>query len=214
LFLFLSVLSDSDDGDIENVDNLDLEPCPICNRTFLPPALAKHVGICEKMNFKKRKPFDSFRQRREGTELANYLPLNYALPKHWSHGQPTIQSKSQTFTAGVTKKRPLLSQVNFERKVERSKSQQQPPDNCISTSTSTSSVISPTKPLKQRSTSLAPVSERCPHCDRSFGIKAFDRHVEWCKEKSRLKNPNSSMELSMAKERLEARTKYRAPNLK
>lgn len=53
---------------------LDLEPCPICTRKFVPDSLAKHVGICEKMAMKKRKVFDSSRQRIEGTELAGYRP--------------------------------------------------------------------------------------------------------------------------------------------
>lgn len=43
-----------------------LLPCDICGRTFLPPSLEKHVKICEKMTAKKRKRFDSSRQRREG----------------------------------------------------------------------------------------------------------------------------------------------------
>lgn len=53
---------------------LELEPCPICTRKFVPESLAKHVGICEKMAMKKRKVFDSSRQRIEGTELAGYRP--------------------------------------------------------------------------------------------------------------------------------------------
>lgn len=32
------------------------------------------------MAAKKRKPFDSFRQRREGTDLADFLPKNFGLP--------------------------------------------------------------------------------------------------------------------------------------
>ncbi|CAH2212878.1 jg4583, partial [Pararge aegeria aegeria] len=45
---------------------LPLLPCPVCDRTFVPQSLAKHVKICEKMTVKKRKTFDSSRQRREG----------------------------------------------------------------------------------------------------------------------------------------------------
>ncbi|XP_070134133.1 caldesmon isoform X4 [Drosophila bipectinata] len=62
----------------------------------------------------------------------------------------------------------------------------------------------------------APACDRCPHCDRSFNPKAFDRHVEWCKEKAiqaTMKSGNSQ-ETSKAKERLEARKQYRPPNLK
>lgn len=61
----------------------------------------------------------------------------------------------------------------------------------------------------------SPQTEQCPYCDRQFGVKAYDRHVEWCKEKSlinSIKNSNGSS--SVAKDRLEARTKYRAPGLK
>lgn len=144
------------------------------------------------MNFKKRKPFDSCRQRLEGTDQANYIPPNNSTFKH-----DAKMLKSNTFTAGVIKHRTPLNQIDFERKNERPSMVQ---DNSV------------VKHAKR--TILAPVSELCPFCDRSFGIKAYDRHVEWCKEKSRLKNPGITKQLSMAKERLEARTKYRAPNVK
>lgn len=63
------------------------------------------------------------------------------------------------------------------------------------------------------SLTVSPANERCPSCDRQFGPKAFDRHVEWCKErKSRIqKSPASVL---IAKERLEARIKYKVPPLK
>lgn len=49
------------------------------------------------------------------------------------------------------------------------------------------------------------VHEKCPHCERNFGPKAFDRHIEWCKEqKARIPKSPASI---LAKERLEARTK-------
>lgn len=56
-------------------------------------------------------------------------------------------------------------------------------------------------------------NERCPFCDRQFGPKAFDRHVEWCKEhQTRVqKSPTAN---PVAKERLEARIKYRVPPVK
>lgn len=54
---------------------IELLPCIICNRSFRPTLLQRHSAICEK-NAKKRKiPFDSSKQRREGTEMAAYLPL-------------------------------------------------------------------------------------------------------------------------------------------
>lgn len=41
------------------------------------------------MAVKKRKPFDSFRQRREGTDMADFLPKNFGLPVHKHILSPT-----------------------------------------------------------------------------------------------------------------------------
>ncbi|XP_044760664.1 uncharacterized protein LOC123318046 isoform X2 [Coccinella septempunctata] len=58
-------------------------------------------------------------------------------------------------------------------------------------------------------------NERCPVCDRSFGPKAFDRHVEFCKEqKNRVQVHKSPAVVQQAKERLEARINYRVPPLR
>lgn len=52
----------------------------------------------------------------------------------------------------------------------------------------------------------------CPTCNRQFGIKAYDRHVAWCKDRVTRMPVNPATNL--AKERLEARMRYRAPALK
>ncbi|XP_073535578.1 zinc finger C2HC domain-containing protein 1A [Phyllobates terribilis] len=52
-----------------------LKPCKICGRTFLTPALKKHTPICQKSSAKKRKVFDSSRQRAEGTEISTVKPI-------------------------------------------------------------------------------------------------------------------------------------------
>ncbi|XP_068090944.1 zinc finger C2HC domain-containing protein 1A isoform X3 [Hyperolius riggenbachi] len=59
----------------ENLSMDDLRPCKICGRTFLPPALKKHFPICQKSTVKKRKAFDSSRQRAEGTEISTLKPV-------------------------------------------------------------------------------------------------------------------------------------------
>lgn len=41
------------------------------------------------MAAKKRKTFDSSRQRREGTDMALYLPKNFGLPEHKIHNTET-----------------------------------------------------------------------------------------------------------------------------
>ncbi|PRD22366.1 UNVERIFIED_CONTAM: Zc2hc1a [Trichonephila clavipes] len=47
----------SQDGSVE------LKPCGICGRTFRPEALERHQRVCEKNAAKKRKVFDSSKQR-------------------------------------------------------------------------------------------------------------------------------------------------------
>lgn len=88
----ITVICDSDDVIDPGPENVELVPCQICERTFAPSALEKHVGICEKMHIQRRTPFDSFRQRREGTTLETYLPSNYGLivkPKTSKLASPT-----------------------------------------------------------------------------------------------------------------------------
>ncbi|XP_072896148.1 zinc finger C2HC domain-containing protein 1A isoform X2 [Hemitrygon akajei] len=53
----------------------NLIPCRICGRTFLAAARLKHEPICQKNANKKRKTFDSSRQRAEGTDIPTLKPL-------------------------------------------------------------------------------------------------------------------------------------------
>ncbi|XP_019399603.1 PREDICTED: zinc finger C2HC domain-containing protein 1A [Crocodylus porosus] len=57
------------------VQSGDLLPCKICGRTFFVLALKKHVPICQKTSSKRRKTFDSSRQRAEGTDISTVKPL-------------------------------------------------------------------------------------------------------------------------------------------
>ncbi|XP_040210412.1 zinc finger C2HC domain-containing protein 1A isoform X2 [Rana temporaria] len=59
----------------ESISPDDLRPCKICGRTFLPATLKKHVPICQKAAIKRRKTFDSSRQRAEGTEISVVKPV-------------------------------------------------------------------------------------------------------------------------------------------
>lgn len=72
------------------------------------------------------------------------------------------------------------------------------------------------KQCNSMATSSAPTRANeqgmCPTCNRHFGVKAFDRHVAWCKE--RVTRAPISPATNIAKERLEARMRYRAPSLK
>ncbi|CAG4952122.1 unnamed protein product [Colias eurytheme] len=151
---------------------LPLAPCPVCGRTFVPQSLAKHVKICEKMTIKKRKTFDSSRQRREGTDLEQYLPKNFGLPEN----SPFLE-KSPPNTAKATPK-PKVQSVR-------------------------SAIMKPTADL-----------QKCPHCSRAFGVRAFERHVEWCADKAKILPAAPAQpppHIADAKQRLNARTQYKAP---
>ncbi|NXK24749.1 ZC21B protein, partial [Arenaria interpres] len=47
----------------------DLVPCTTCGRRFAQDVLLRHDPICKKVFNKKRKPFNSLRQRLRGTEI-------------------------------------------------------------------------------------------------------------------------------------------------
>ncbi|XP_029955552.1 zinc finger C2HC domain-containing protein 1A isoform X2 [Salarias fasciatus] len=53
----------------------DLVQCDTCKRCFLPKVLDKHSKICQKSAAKKRKVFDSSRQRAEGTDISTLKPI-------------------------------------------------------------------------------------------------------------------------------------------
>ncbi|KAH8328874.1 hypothetical protein KR074_008216 [Drosophila pseudoananassae] len=215
------------------LESSDLTPCPCCSRTFNLSALRKHIVICEKST-KKRKVFDSSRQRREGTSLSTYvLPKNFGLPNaernpgvspscpnREAAPEPVssplpVRRKSQTEMVRSTARASL-------RKTASTLSNNSGDSAPLATAPVAAATPSPAAaPPAPRERSLAkrikaPACDRCPHCDRSFNPKAFDRHVEWCKEKAiqaTMKSGNSQ-ETSKAKERLEARKQYRPPNLK
>ncbi len=149
-------------------------PCQFCNRKFAPEILVKHSNVCEKTLNKKRKTFDSAKQRIQGTELAEFAPAN-AIKKNdnASHSLAKDKHIPATRLSDATQHVP-------SRKTNKL-----------------------TSPVTKNSN-----YERCPHCDRSFGPKAFDRHIEWCKEQSIRINQQSNVNRE-AKERLEARIKVK-----
>ncbi|XP_021704499.1 uncharacterized protein LOC5578976 isoform X2 [Aedes aegypti] len=206
----------------EPPENLQLQQCPICSRNFVPTSLAKHIGICEKMQSKKRKPFDSSRQRREGTELASYLPKNFGLPQNHPQTRVSPPKTTNPVRKLSTSKTPTPQRKDYGDGGGGM-------NNLMSTSLTLSSTLTPTgtssnamaansssttpRPTLKRS--LSQQNEPCPYCERCFGFKAYDRHVEWCREKALLtKNANNSQSISAAKERLQARIQYKAPQIK
>ncbi|XP_058836285.1 formin-J isoform X2 [Topomyia yanbarensis] len=194
--------------------NLELRQCPICSRNFVPPSLSKHISICERMQTKKRKPFDSSRQRREGTDLASYLPKNFGLPHNHPQARVSPPKTTNPIRKLSTSKTPTMERKDYmgvsHANNNMSKSQTLP----STSSTGDSSCTATTTPRPTLKRSLSQQNEPCPYCERCFGFKAYDRHVEWCREKALLnKNIHNSQTISAAKERLNARIQYKAPQI-
>ncbi|XP_060521229.1 uncharacterized protein LOC132698919 isoform X4 [Cylas formicarius] len=161
----------------------NLVPCHVCGRTFLPNPLKKHEKVCEKNALKKRKPFDSLKQRVEGTELAAFHQKSYL--------KKTVEPQEQKRSRSSKWKEKHLELVTAIRAAKGIPNEMQ------------------SRSPKAKNTTL---TERCPSCDRHFGPKAYDRHVEWCTErKARIQQSPASVQ--KAKEMLEARIKYRVPPL-
>ncbi|XP_056155556.1 zinc finger C2HC domain-containing protein 1A isoform X2 [Lampris incognitus] len=66
-------MDEYEDGDVPSVE--DLVPCNICGRRFFSKVLKKHTSICQKAANKRRKVFDSSRQRAEGTDITTIKPI-------------------------------------------------------------------------------------------------------------------------------------------
>ncbi|KAE8599063.1 hypothetical protein XENTR_v10017045 [Xenopus tropicalis] len=77
----------------------ELKPCKICGRTFFTSTLKKHIPICQKSAVKKRKAFDSSRQRAEGTDISTVKPVK-ARPEP-PKKQSTWRRKHEEFIATI-----------------------------------------------------------------------------------------------------------------
>ncbi|KAK4874722.1 hypothetical protein RN001_014082 [Aquatica leii] len=172
--------------EVVNVEE-ELQPCDFCGRTFLPRPLEKHIRVCQSNATKKRKVFDSQKQRVDGTELASFQLPTY----HKKQSAPTSESLNKP-SKWKEKHIELVNAIRAARNVNVT----------VEMSSSTTTLTNPTIATSG--------GDRCPSCDRQFGPRAFDRHVEWCKERN-LRVQKSPADVLLAKERLAARTKYKVP---
>lgn len=135
----------------------------------MPATLVKHVKICEKTTTKKRKIFDSSRQRREGTDLALLPPK----PEHIRISPPKSvvlprKSIDLAHTSPLERKEKSPSPATSNKSSGASSTSQQIHQHVMHTE-KRSSLPSVVK------RSLGPVTDQCPHCERFFGVKAYDR---------------------------------------
>lgn len=152
-----------EEGDAPSAE--ELIPCKICGRSFFPKVLKKHTSICQKAAAKRRKVFDSSRQRAEGTDISTIKPIK---PK----------SQSSSSTARAEKAEPPKKQSNWRRKHE----------DFIATIRAAKGITQVMKeggPLPPPPPpSYDPDYIQCPHCQRRFGENAADRHIKFCREQA------------------------------
>uniref|UniRef100_A0A8C8GHV3 Zinc finger C2HC domain-containing protein 1A n=1 Tax=Oncorhynchus tshawytscha TaxID=74940 RepID=A0A8C8GHV3_ONCTS len=167
----------------------ELIPCKICGRSFFTKVLKKHTPICQKAAAKKRKVFDSGRQRAEGTEISTIKPIKSKPepPKKQSNWRRKHEDFIATIRAakGITQVMkdgdpyPLLHH---------------PP---------TTQIIS--------SDCVVPDYIQCPFCERRFSENAADRHMKFCKEQhARMQNKAKVPGVVDAK-KTPARTQFKPP---
>ncbi|XP_014270340.1 uncharacterized protein PF3D7_1120600 isoform X3 [Halyomorpha halys] len=88
-----------------------LLPCASCSRTFRPEALAKHSKVCEKILMRKRKQFDSSKQRLQGTEIESFVLQT--VPK-------TSRKKESQLNLSKSKWKEKVEQVRAVQAIKKS----------------------------------------------------------------------------------------------
>ncbi|KAL1006625.1 hypothetical protein UPYG_G00074630 [Umbra pygmaea] len=186
-----------DDQEVAPPSNEELLSCKICGRSFFAKVLKKHTPICQKAAAKKRKVFDSGRQRAEGTEISTIKPIK---PK----------SQTSTNSARAVKPEPPKKQSNWRKKHE----------DFIATIRAAKGITQIMKdggPLPPPPPpSYDPDYIQCPYCERRFSENAADRHMKFCKEQhARMQNkakvPGAKVPGAVEAKTPPARTSFKPP---
>uniref|UniRef100_A0A4W4F3Y0 Zinc finger C2HC domain-containing protein 1A n=1 Tax=Electrophorus electricus TaxID=8005 RepID=A0A4W4F3Y0_ELEEL len=161
---------------------------------FFSKVLKKHVPICQKSSAKKRKVFDSSRQRAEGTDISTLKPL-----------KPKLATSINVRL--LRQPEPPKKQSNWRRKHEEFIA-------TIRAAKGLNQVMKDGGPLPPPPPpSYDPDYIQCPYCQRRFSENAADRHIKFCKEQaSRISNKGKFPGSEKAKP--PARSQYKTPAVK
>ncbi|KFQ30124.1 Zinc finger C2HC domain-containing protein 1B, partial [Merops nubicus] len=142
----------------------DLTPCTTCGRRFAPEVLMRHDPICKKIFNKKRKPFNSLKQRLQGTEITTVKK------------QPLQKGKYVLCFLLF----PLQKQPG-----KKSNWRQHHEDfiNAILSAKQVTKALKEGRPLPPPPPpSINPDYIQCPHCSRRFNEAAAQRHMKFCEK--------------------------------
>uniref|UniRef100_A0A1I7TAZ1 Zinc finger C2HC domain-containing protein 1A n=1 Tax=Caenorhabditis tropicalis TaxID=1561998 RepID=A0A1I7TAZ1_9PELO len=157
LFLF------SDNGD----PNEPVFPCPICGRKFIRSSLEKHEQACKKLATLHRKPFDSGKQRANGSDLT------YAAIK---------KAQNEKAKNGGVFPRP---QTNWRERHGNF-------IDAVSSSKRVDYALKTGAPLPPPPKTAVPSDYvQCEYCSRNFNAAAAERHIPFCREQATRKQGGS-----------------------
>lgn len=165
--------------------NVARKPCRQCGRQFVPESLAKHEPSCIKAANKKRKVFDSAKQRSEGTEV-NYRQIKQAQKKEVKAPKSNWRAKHEDF----------INTVRAARGVSVAMQRGDP--------------LPPPPPP-----SINPDYVQCPYCARRFNEKAAERHINFCKtQQQRIPNKPKADPRAAAKQNVRTQYQPPKPKTK
>jgi len=170
--------------------------CVVCGRKFTPDRLSKHQGICRRVSRKKRRPFNSQKQRIQGSELAGRLQL-----QNMSNTKTLSSVQGTWHTNWKAKHREFQNMIRSARMASNSPSMGQ---NWGSTASLGGRDSSPSSELHRShrwggsrlhspigraqspsSANLVP----CRYCHRSFAPQTAERHIPKCAGSFNRPNP-------------------------
>ncbi|XP_054479033.1 zinc finger C2HC domain-containing protein 1A isoform X2 [Anoplopoma fimbria] len=141
---------------------VDLTQCGTCQRWFFPKVLEKHAKICQKSATKRRKVFDSSRQRAEGTDLPTLKPIKPRSKGSSSTGKPEPPKKPSNWRK---KHDDFIATIRAAKVITQVMKDGGP--------------LPPPPPP-----TYDPDYVQCPHCQRRFNQGAADRHMKFCQEQA------------------------------
>ncbi|CAG0884905.1 unnamed protein product [Cyprideis torosa] len=183
-------------------DEVDLTspllPCAYCNRKFR--RIADHIQICQKLSQKKRKTFDSSKQRLSGIPEKDKTLIKPVKPQPLRSLQPSSAGSGE---GGRRCSLPATSGVHRDRQ-RQGEAKRRVSDNNAG----------PRRRPRSERSELSAVQDsyvQCPACDRWFGPKAADRHIEWCTTRVTKLAFCSSQPSPQERERWRNRSQYKVP---
>ncbi|CAH8478968.1 unnamed protein product [Schistosoma guineensis] len=175
-----------------DVESITLIECATCGRNFREDIINRHKVVCIKNSTKKRKPFDSTKQRLQGIEEKNQNILGGA------SGIKSVETARKIAQVEARKHQWRKKHEEFISAIRAAKE--------YTVAKQTGKPLPPPPPP-----AIDPDLIQCEYCLRRFNEKAAERHIKFCREKhSRLPTNNASSNTTGIG-RLRATTRTTAP---